>query len=62
MVPSGPPGTITSINETSVPRGSTFTITAMPLLVEGRPDNIKITRTQDLLLAELVLAAQARET
>ncbi len=34
---------------------------ARPRLVEGHADNIKITRPQDLLLAELYLAAQARE-
>jgi 2-C-methyl-D-erythritol 4-phosphate cytidylyltransferase len=31
-----------------------------PRLVEGRSDNIKITHTQDLALAERILAAQAR--
>lgn len=31
-----------------------------PLIVEGRPDNIKITRPEDLALAEFYLAQQAR--
>lgn len=31
-----------------------------PLIVEGRPDNIKITRPEDLALAEFYLAQQAK--
>jgi len=31
-----------------------------PVLVEGHPDNIKITRNNDLALAELFLSQQER--
>ena len=33
----------------------------IPRMVEGRPDNIKITRPEDLALAEMYLARQEEE-
>lgn len=33
-----------------------------PLLVQGRPDNLKITHPEDLALAQLILAAQQQAT
>ena len=33
----------------------------VPRIVEGRPDNIKITRPEDMVLAELFLRRQAEE-
>ena len=33
-----------------------------PRMVEGRPDNIKITRPEDMALAELFLHRQSEET
>ena len=32
-----------------------------PKIIEGRPDNIKITRPEDLALAEFYLAQQERQ-
>jgi 2-C-methyl-D-erythritol 4-phosphate cytidylyltransferase len=63
-----PLGTLLDAMERAVARGQLVTDEAgamelagfAPLMVEGHSDNIKITRPEDLALAELFLAAQAR--